>query len=86
MNNEMTMKALEIEYAAIVEEQNRRARRIARATGDERKKWEARYNKTMERRHGFETALKAIGYRVIRTYKDTSFYSEITDFKFIESL
>ena len=85
MNAEM-LKALQVEYAAIVEEQNRRARRIARATGDDRKKWEARYNKTMERRHGFETAVKAMGYRVIRTYKDTSFYSEITDFKFIESL
>lgn len=82
MNSEM-LKALEIQYAAIVEEQNRRAKRIASATGDDRKKWEARYNVTMQRREGFECALKAIGYRVIRTYKDISFYSEITGFKFI---
>ena len=76
---------LELEYKATVEELNFRSRRISAAPDTEsRKLWEKRWKDTSKELMGFEKAMKCMGIRVIRTYKDYSFYSQITNFEFIE--
>lgn len=85
LNRNEMIALLKINYKTSVEDLNFRSRRISAAPDEEsRKAWERRWKATTKELIGFENAMKCMGIRVVRTYKDHSFYSEITNFEFIE--